>query len=166
MNKSTVTRISGCLLLALLLSPALALAGVVGSGTVTGVNWPGKGGATDFAVANGDQVSGGYEMYTPKEATRWVKAGGKYNLIMVTRPGSQGQLFIIFTGDSKTQPPLERTLHLINTAVRGIGTTNKPIREGDTLKISTQPASGGGVDVTLDFYRGPAAVATFSFVQK
>ncbi|HET6345951.1 MAG TPA: hypothetical protein VFH51_13535, partial [Myxococcota bacterium] len=101
MNKINVSRISGCLLLALLLSPALALAGVVGSGTVTGVNWPGKGSIKDFSVANGDAVSGGHGAYTPSQATRWVKAGEKYNLIMVTRPESKGQLFIVFTGTGK-----------------------------------------------------------------
>ncbi|MFY9822222.1 MAG: hypothetical protein WAM82_12640 [Thermoanaerobaculia bacterium] len=43
MNANKVAGFSGCLLLALLLSPVLALAEVVGNGTVTGVNWPGKG---------------------------------------------------------------------------------------------------------------------------
>ena len=75
MNQNKVARFSGFLLLSLLLSPALALAGVVGHGTVVGVNWPGRGNVKDFAVANGDTVSGGHEAYTPKQGTKWVKAG-------------------------------------------------------------------------------------------
>ena len=166
MSTSKASRISGFLLLALLLSPALALAGVVGNGTVVGVNWPGHGNVTDFDVANNDAVSGGHEAYTPEQATKWVKAGEKYNLIMVTKPKSHAQLFIVFSGTGHEHPYLETTLDHIDAAVQGIGVGDKPIQEGDTVKISTQAAEGGGVDVTLDVYRGKAAVATFSFVQK
>ncbi|HEV7505247.1 MAG TPA: hypothetical protein VGS07_10070 [Thermoanaerobaculia bacterium] len=166
MNKNKVSKFSVFLLLALLLSPALALAEVVGNGTVVGVNWPGQGNVKDFAVANGDTVSGGHEAYTPKQATKWVKAGEKYNLIMVTQPKSHAQLFIVFSGTGHEHPYLERTLDRINAVVQGIGTGDKPAREGDTVKISTQAAEGGGVDVTLDVYRGQTAVSTFSFVQK
>ncbi|MFY9822224.1 MAG: hypothetical protein WAM82_12655 [Thermoanaerobaculia bacterium] len=166
MNKNRVARFSGLLLLALLLSPVLALAEVVGQGTVTGVNWPDHGNVKDFTVANGDAVTGGHVAYTPEKATRWVKAGEKYNLIMVTQPKSQAQLFVVFTGTGHEHPYLEITLEHINSVVQGIGIGNKAIQEGDTVKISTQAAAGDGVDVTLDVYRGKAAVATFSFVQK
>jgi hypothetical protein len=166
MNANKVARFSGFLLLALLLSPVLALAEVVGNGTVTGVNWPGKGTVKDFTVANGDAVTGGHGAYTPTQATKWVKAGEKYNLIMVTEPKTRAQLFVVFTGTGHEHPFLETTLEHINAVVQGIGTGNRPIQEGDTIKISTQAAAGGGVDVTLDVYRGKAAVATFSFVQK
>ncbi|HEY7213391.1 MAG TPA: hypothetical protein VIC28_02125 [Thermoanaerobaculia bacterium] len=166
MSKHKVARFSGFLLLALSLSPALAFAGVVGNGTVVGVNWPGKGTVDDFDVANGDAVSGGHAVYTPKQATKWVKAGEKYNLIMVTKPASRAQLFVVFTGTGHEHPYLETTLDRIDAVVRGIGVGDHPIQEGDTVKISTQAAEGGGVDVTLDVYRKTAAVATFSFVQK
>ncbi len=166
MRKNNVSRFACFLLFALLLAPALALADVVGNGTVVGVNWPGKGTVKDFAAANGDAVSGGHGAYTPKETTKWVKAGEKYNLIMVTKTGSNAQLFIVFTGTGREHPALETTLEHIGTVVHGIGTGSKTIQEGDTIKISTQAAKGGGIDVTLDVYRGKASVATFSFVQK
>jgi len=166
MTQNKASRFSGFLLLALLLTPALALGDVVGNGTVVGVNWPGKGTIDDFDVANGDAVSGGHGAYTPQQATKWVKAGEKYNLIMVTKPASRAQLFIVFTGTGREHPYLETTLDHINTLVRGIGVGDKSVQEGDTVKISTQAAEGGGVDVTLDVYRGQTAVSTFSFVQK
>ncbi len=164
MSKIKVSQISGFLLLALSLMPALAFADVVGNGTVVGVNWPGRGDEKDFDVDNGDAVNGGHEVYTPKQATKWVKAGEKYNLIMVTK--SRAQLYIVFTGTGHEQPALETTLDRIGAVVDGIGVGDKPIQEGDTVKISTQAAENGGVDVTLDVYREKAAVATFSFVQK
>ena len=166
MNANQAVRFSGVLLLALLLSPALALAEVGGHGTGVGVNWPGQGSVRALTVANGDAVTGGHKAYTPEKTTKWVKAGEKYNLIMVTQPKSHAQIFIVFTGTGHEHPYLETTLEHINTVVQGIGTSNKPIQEGDTVNISTQAAAGGGVDVTLDVYRGQTAVSTFSFVQK
>ena len=166
MSKNKASRFSGFLLMALLLAPALAPADVVGNGTVVDVNWPGQGDAKDFDVANRGAVSGGHEAYTPKQATKWVKAGEKYNLIMVTKPESRAQLFIVFWGTGHEHPALESTLDHIAAVVRGIGVGDKTIQEGDTVKLSTQAAEGGGIDVTLDVYRGSAPVATFSFVQK
>ena len=165
MKTGKVSAFSGILFSALLLAPPLARADVVGDGTVVGVNWPGKGAATSFEVANDDTVGGGHGLYTPEADTRWVKGGEKYNLILVTKPASSAQVFIVFSGTGHEHPYLETTLGQIDTVVRGVGVGNQPIQEGDTVKISTQAAEGGGVDVTLDVYRGKAAVATFSFVQ-
>ena len=165
MKTGKVSAFSGILFSALLLAPPLARADVVGDGTVVDVNWPGKEAATCFDVANGDTVGGGHGLYTPKQDAHWAKAGEKYNLIVVTKPASSAQLFIVFWGTGHEHPNLDTSLGQIDTVVRGVGVGNQPIQEGDTVKISTQAAEGGGVDVTLDVYRGRAAVATFSFVQ-
>ena len=158
--------VAGILLLSLGLTPSPARAGVVGDGTVVDVNWPGRGKVGDFEVANGDAVSGGHAEYTPGEDTRWVKGGERYNLTLVTKPASGAQLFIVFWGTGHEHPPLETTLESISAMVRGSGAGDRPIREGDTVKISTQTAENYGVDVTLDVYREREPVATFSFVRE
>lgn len=167
MNDNSSAFVAGVLLLALALTPTPPVrAEVVGSGTVVGVNWPGRGDIQDFEVANGDAVSGGHAEYISVADTRWVKAGETYNLILVTKPASGAQLFIVFWGTDREQPALETTLDRIDAMVRGIGDGSQPIREGDTVELSTQPAEGGGTDVTLDVYRGKEALATFSFGQR
>lgn len=166
MIENRLAFVAGILLLALGLTPTPVRAGVVGSGTVVDVNWPGRGDVRELEVSNGDAVSGGHAEYTPVADTRWVKAGETYNLILVTKPASGAQLFIVFWGTGHEQPPLETTLDRIDAVVRGIGDGERSIREGDTVEISTQEAEEGGIDVTLDVHRGRVALATFSFVQR
>ena len=162
----TASSVLTATVLAMVLIPMPASAELVGNGTVIDVNWPGQGNVKNFDVANGDTVQGRHGEYTPQKDTKWVNAGEVYNLLMVTKPKSKAQLFVVFSGTGHETPALEDTLNVVDTLVAGIGTTNQSIREGDRVEIRTQSAQGGGTDVTFDVFRKQASVATFSFVQK
>ncbi|MFN8000737.1 MAG: hypothetical protein U0X75_06945 [Acidobacteriota bacterium] len=85
-------------------------------------------------------------------------------MLMLTQPGNNNaQGFFYWAANT---PALQNILLNKSTVVRGVGTKNQPLMRGDTYDIRTQPAQGGGTDVTFDVKRGGKYIATFSFVVK
>lgn len=154
--------------LALALAPAWAHAGQVGTGTVAWIEWDGQPTMKDFTLADGDTVTGGHAAYSPKETTQWVKFGQKYDAILVNKPESHAQVFIQFAGTGQEHPALVAILGHIGSVAQDVKPHGQPLREGDSVIISTEPAAGGSVKVTVDFHRHGDTVphASFSFVQK
>ena len=138
---------------------------VVGNGKIFGVNKPGDANFKAFVPKNGDRVE--TTLYTPKDDSNkdlGLVKGQKYTMLMITQPGNNNaQGFFYWAANT---PALQNTLLNKSTVVRGIGTTNQPLMRGDTFDIRTQPAQGGGTDVTFDLKRGNKYIATFSFVVK
>ena len=138
---------------------------VVGNGKIFGVNKPGDANFKAIVPKNGDRVE--TTLYTPnddKNKDLGLVKGQKYTMLMITQPGNNNaQGFFYWAANT---PALQNTLLNKSTVVRGIGTTNQPLMRGDTFDIRTQPAQGGGTDVTFDLKRGNKYLATFSFVVK
>ena len=138
---------------------------VVGNGKIFGINKPGDANFKAFVPKNGDKIE--TTLYTPNnDSTKdlGLVKGQKYTMLMITQPGNNNaQGFFYWAANT---PALQNILLNKSTVVRGIGTTNQPLMRGDTFDIRTQPAQGGGTDVTFDIKRGGKYIATFSFVVK
>lgn len=138
---------------------------VVGNGKIFGVNKPGDANFKAIVPKNGDKVE--TTLYTPNNDSNkdlGLVKGQKYTMLMLTQPGNNNaQGFFYWAANT---PALQNILLNKSTVVRGIGTTNQPLMRGDTFDIRTQPAQGGGTDVTFDLKRGGKYIATFSFVVK
>jgi hypothetical protein len=161
-------RVWGFVWLALCLTPAWAHAAVVGTGTVAWIEWQGQPTAKDFTLANGDAVIGGHAVYSPKETTQWVKLGQKYNAILVNNAENHSQVFVLFAGTGQEHPPIDTTLDRISAIAQDVKPHGQPLREGDSVIISTQPEANGALKVTVEFHRHGDVEphAAFSFVQK
>lgn len=138
---------------------------VVGNGKIFGVNKPGDANFKAIVPKNGDRVE--TTLYTPNNDSNkdlGLVKGQKYTMMMLTQPGNNNaQGFFYWAANT---PALQNILLNKSTVVRGVGTKNQPLMRGDTYDIRTQPAQGGGTDVTFDFKRGGKYIATFSFVVK
>ncbi|MDX2042088.1 MAG: hypothetical protein SF097_12610 [Acidobacteriota bacterium] len=138
---------------------------VVGNGKIFGVNKPGDANFKAIVPKNGDRVE--TTLYTPNNDSNkdlGLVKGQKYTMMMLTQPGNNNaQGFFYWAANT---PALQNILLNKSTVVRGVGTKNQPLMRGDTYDIRTQPAQGGGTDVTFDFKRGNKYIATFSFVVK
>lgn len=138
---------------------------VVGNGTIFGVNKPGDANFKAFVPKNGDKIE--TTLYTPNNDQNkdlGLVKGQKYTMLMITQPNNnKAQAFFYWAANT---PDLQGKLLYKSTVIRGLGTTNQPVMRGDKFDIRTQPAQGGGLDVTFDIKRGNKYVATFSFVVK
>ncbi|MBD1807880.1 hypothetical protein H6F98_20850 [Microcoleus sp. FACHB-SPT15] len=141
----------------LTVNPTINQAAQSGEGVVVGVT-PGD----SFTVSNGAVVQGGTGAFTPTadDTEVGIVAGATYSAVTVTQGNSQAVIQY-----SVDDPNLQDKLSGINTVVAGIG-SGTTIKRGDEVVVSTQPAEGGGIDITFDVYRSNSPVATFSFVHK
>ena len=107
---------------------------------------------TEFLVKNGDEVVTGVFEGTGGEFTK----GMKFTRIEVRQTNKI--VYIYYAADT---PQVQAQINNKKTKVTGVCTNSKPLKAGDTLTIQTQPANGGGTDVTFTFNN-----ACFSFIAK
>ncbi|MGI8639469.1 MAG: hypothetical protein ACR2MG_05885 [Pyrinomonadaceae bacterium] len=135
----------------------------VGTGKVFGVNKPGDPKFNAFTPKFGDIIE--TTLYTPKDDSNkdlGLVKGQKYTMLMITQPSNNNaQAFIYWAAD---KPALQDKMLYKKTKVGGLGVKQPPLMRGDTFTIQTQPAKGGGLDVTFSQFRDKKGIGIVSFV--
>ena len=137
----------------------------VGTGKVFGVNKPGDPKFNAFTPKVGDIIE--TTLYTPKDDSNkdlGLVKGQKYTMLMITQPDNNNAQAFIYWAANK--PALQGQMLYKKTKVSGLGVKQPPLMRGDTFTIQTQPAKGGGLDVTFSQFRDKKGIGIVSFVVK
>lgn len=138
----------------------IALTGIVsaqnkGNGRVLTVNDDNVPKTTEFSVKNGDQIV--TKIATAQHGNYGIPKGATYSQVEVRQPNKITYLY--YAADT---PALQDAINNKTLKVRGVCTNSKPIKANDKFTIQSQPAQGGGTDVTFTF----EGKGCFSFVAK
>lgn len=151
MKKLTFLMMMFCLTVAL---TGVASAQNKGNGRVLTVNDDNVPKTTEFSVKNGDEII--TKIVTSQHSNYGIPKGSQYTQLEVRQPRKITYLY--YATDT---PALQDAINNKTLKVRGVCTNSKPIKANDKFTIQSQPAQGGGTDVTFTFSNG-----CFSFVAK
>ena len=155
MKKSMfLTMMMFCLMVAL---TSVASAQNKGNGRVLTVNDDNPSKSTEFSVKNGDEI---VASIATSNGNYGIPKGATYSRIEVRQPNKI--VYIYYAADTpELQDIINNKRAGRTTKVKGVCTNSRPIKANDKATIQSQPAQGGGTDVTFTF-----GGACFSFVAK
>ena len=116
-----------------------------GNGRVLTVNDDNTPKTTEFAVKSGNEI---VASIATGNGNYGIPKGGTYSRIEVRQPNKI--MYIYYAADSgTTQDQINNNRAGRSTPVTGVCTNSKPWKANDKVTIQTQPAKGGGTDVTF-----------------
>ena len=146
---------------------------IVLTGSVSAQN-KGKGLVYGFSDANGG--GNGRDSYAPKfgDAVRIAEHTPRNTDAEVGFVSGQKMDIVMFiqgkriSGVRMEGVPQDLRNLMMNktTKISGLTSETAPLKRGDTVTIQSQPAKGGGMDVTFSFFRGGKSFNSISFVVK
>ncbi len=116
-----------------------------GNGRVLAVNDDNVPKTTEFSARSGDQV---VASIVTSNGERGMPKGSQYSRIEVRQP--RKIMYIYYAADTPAvQDQINNKRAGRSTKVTGVCTNLKPWKAEDKVTIQTQPAQGGGTDVTF-----------------
>ena len=157
MEKKTMKKL---MFLTMMFGLMIALTGSVsaqnkGNGYILTINDANK--STEFSIKGGDEL-----------VAKIIRPGGKYGTPAAGYSGFEVRqpnkiVYFYYAADKpELQDAINNRQQGRTTKVTGVCTNSKPIKANDKFTIQSQPAQGGGTDVTITFNGG----GCFSFIAK
>ncbi len=150
-------------LLTMMFGLMIALTGSVsaqnkGNGRVLTVNDDNVPKSIEFSVKNGDEI---VASIATSNGNYGIPKGATYSRIEVRQPNKI--IYLYYAADTpELQDIINNKRSGRTTKVSGVCTNSKPLKANDKFTIQSQPAKGGGTDVTFTF----DGKGCFSFIAK
>ncbi len=129
-----------------------------GNGRVLTVNDDNTPKTTEFAVKSGNEI---VASITASNGNYGIPKGATYSRIEIRQPNKI--MYIYYAADTpQVQDQINNNRAGRTTKVTGVCTNSKPWKANDKVSIQTQPAQGGGTDVTFTV----DGKGCFSFIAK
>ncbi len=119
------------------------------------IKWDTRSSLKESAPKQGDGVT---TRIVTSDGNDGMTKGAKYTQLMLTQPG-RGIMYFYYAANT---PQVQEQLNNKKATVFAVCTSTKPWAAGDKLTIQTQPAKGGGTDVTFTVN----GKGCFSFIAK
>ena len=160
MEKKTMKKL---MFLTMMFGLMIALTGSVsaqnkGNGYVLTINDNNTPKSTVFSIKSGDQI---VASIMTSDGSYGLSKGMSYSRIEV-RQTNKIAYFYYAADKPELQDIINNRRQGRTTKVTGVCTNSKPIKANDKFTIQSQPAQGGGTDVTFTFNGG----GCFSFIAK
>ncbi|HEX9005059.1 MAG TPA: hypothetical protein VGB07_34430 [Blastocatellia bacterium] len=128
-----------------------------GNGRVLTVNDDNVPKSTEFSVKNGNEI---VASIATSNGNYGIPKGATFSRIEVRQPNKI--IYLYYAADTpELQDIINNKRSGRTTKVNGVCTNSKPLKANDKFTIQSQPAKGGGTDVTFTF-----GGACFSFIAK